>query len=197
VNEPRPPSPNATAAPRSDPERAQFPKVASRTIYDGHILTLSIDTFSAPDGSVFEREIVSHLDAVAVVPVTDDGHVVLVRQYRVAIDEHLLEIPAGLLDVEGEPPELGARRELREEAGFEAAELTYLCTMVNSPGFCTERVSIYVATGLSHVGTDRQGHEEQHMSLEHVRIADIPTLIETGAVTDSKTVIGLLMVAGR
>jgi ADP-ribose pyrophosphatase len=110
--------------------------VSEVTHFEGWRISLVKATFEAPDGTEFTRDVVRHPGAVAVVAVTDDRRVLLVRQYRGPVDRELLEIPAGTRDVEGEPPQETARRELSEEAGVRAGELRLLARVLNSPGFC-------------------------------------------------------------
>jgi 8-oxo-dGDP phosphatase len=177
-----------------------FEKVDERTIYEGAIIDLAVGTFRGPDGSTFERDVVHHPGAVSVVAVDDDGRVPLVRQYRAALDVELLEIPAGKLDVDGEPPQECAKRELAEEVGLAARDWELLCEFHNSPGFSDERHRVYLARGLSEVPHDRQGVEEASMTIEWVDLADAVSLARTGEVKDAKTVIGLLLaleVVGR
>ena len=106
-------------------------------------------------------------------------------------------MPAGLRDVDGEPPEVTARRELVEEAGLQAERVEHLVTFHNSPGFTDEAVVLYVATGLSPVPDDRQGIEEQHMAVERVPLGTALAMVDDGRITDAKTVIGLQAVARR
>jgi ADP-ribose pyrophosphatase len=155
-------------------------------------------TFEAPDGSTFERDVVRNQEVVAIVPVLDDGaSVLLVRQYRGPVDRHLLEIPAGLCDVDGEALEATARRELVEEVGREAAQLERIAGYFPSAGFSDQFVNLYLATGLTEVPADRQGPEEQDMTVEPFALADLDEAITTGAIADSKTLIGLLMARDR
>jgi len=174
-----------------------FERVAERPVYQGRIISLVVGTFSGPDGSTFERDVVHHPGAVAVVPLLDDGRVAMVRQYRAAIDRLLLEIPAGIRDVGGEPPELTARRELAEEVGLEARSVELLCEIDNAAGFCDERYLVYLATGITEVAASRQGVEEQHMTVEHVALDDLDHLIASGELTDAKSVIGLTLTLRR
>lgn len=154
--------------------------------------------FEAPDGSTFERDVVRNQEVVAVVPVLDDGaSVLLVRQYRGPIDRYLLEIPAGLCDVDGEEPEATARRELVEEVGREAERLDLLASYYPSAGFSDQFVRLYLGTGLTEVPADRQGVEEQDMTLETFALADLDAAIADGTLADSKTIIGLLMARDR
>ena len=174
---------------------AGFRKVDERTIHVGDRITLGRGTYSAPDGSTFERDVVHHPGAVGVVPVVDEGTaVLLVRQYRSAVGAELLEIPAGLRDVTDEPPIETARRELVEEVGMRAGRVERVCEFHNSPGFCDEVVHVFAAYDLEPAELDRQGVEEAHMTIEKVALDDVPGMVASGAISDAKTVIGLLLV---
>ena len=166
-------------------------------VYESRLLRVARGRFRAPDGSRFERDVVHHPGWVAVVPLTEDGHVVCVRQFRAAVGAWLLEVPAGICDVGGEPPEVTARRELAEEAGLAAGHVELVATIHNSPGFADEKGWVFLATGLSEVPLDRQGVEEDHMEVVRVPVADAARRIAHGEVTDAKTVVGLLLAAAR
>lgn len=130
------------------------------------------------------------------VPIVEDGEaysVVMVRQYRAAVDRELLEIPAGKRDVEGEDTEVLARRELEEEIGMRAGRLVKLAEFYNSPGFCDEHSSVFMALDLTETATSAQGIEEQHMTIEHIALTDVPGLIATGELVDAKSIIGLCL----
>jgi ADP-ribose pyrophosphatase len=170
-----------------------FRKVGEREVHSGTVISVAVASFAAPDGSEFERDIVHHPGAVSVVPLLDNGMVVLVRQYRAAIERSLLEIPAGKRDVAGEPPEVTAHRELVEEVGLRAGRMDKLCEFFNSPGFADEWSHVFLARELTEAATDAQGVEEQHMTIEKVPLADAIGLITSGEITDAKTIIGLLM----
>jgi ADP-ribose pyrophosphatase len=172
---------------------ASFRKVDERLVYRGKVVDVAVGTFAAPDGSTFERDVIHHPGAVSVVAVDDEGRVPLVRLYRAALDEELLEIPAGKLDVEGEDPLVCAQRELAEEAGLAAETWELLCEFINSPGFCDERHRVFLARGLSEVPNDRQGVEEEAMTVEWFPLDDAIGMVRRGDVTDAKTVIGLLL----
>jgi ADP-ribose pyrophosphatase len=174
-----------------------FRIVAERPAWSGRRIDVGEIEVEAPDGSRHEREVVHHPGAVGVVPLHDDGTVTLVRQYRAAVDGDLWEVPAGLRDVEGEPTELTAGRELAEEAGLRAERLDHLVTFHNSPGFSDEVVVVYLASGLVEVPDDRQGVEEQHMEVARLPLADALAMVDAGEITDAKTVIALLAVARR
>jgi ADP-ribose diphosphatase len=168
-----------------------FRRLREREIHDGFVITLVEGEFETPDGEVIVRDIVRHPGAVSVVPV-DGDEIVLVRQYRAAVEKDLLEIPAGKRDVAGEPPVETARRELAEEVGFSADELVPLATFYNSVGFSDEYSHVFLATDLRPVPLDRQGPEEAHMTIERIAIDDVAAAIADGRIEDAKTVIGLL-----
>lgn len=170
-----------------------FRPVGEKTLWSGRRVAAAQVEIEGPGGERHEREIVHHPGAVATVPLHDDGTITLVRQYRVALDRDLWEIPAGLRDVDGEPVEQTAARELAEEAGLAAERLHHLVTFHNSPGFSDESVVIYLATGLSAVPHDRQGPEEQHMTVERVSLDEALAMVHDGRITDAKTLIGLLL----
>lgn len=174
-----------------------FTKVREDVLATGFRFTVVRASFRAADGSEFERDIVHHPGAVGVLPFHDDGTVTLVRQYRAALDAELVEIPAGLRDVAGEDDATTAARELVEEAGLAAGRIEHLTTFHNSPGYCDEDVAIYLATDLREVPHDRQGVEEEAMTIERVSLTDALTWIDDGRITDAKTVIGLCLLARR
>lgn len=162
--------------------------------YQGTLIQVATGTFEAPDGTTFERDVVHHPGAVSVVPLlAGDEAVLLVRQYRSAVDAELLEIPAGKRDVRGEPPERTALRELVEEVGMRAGRLDKLAEFYNSPGFCDEHSVVFLGRDLEPCNSDLQGVEEQHMTVEEVRLADVTELVASGAIMDAKTIIGLAL----
>lgn len=176
---------------------ARFEKVSEIELAAGRRVSFGRARFRAEDGEEFERDIVHHPGAVAVVPLHDDGTVTLVRQFRAVLEQEMLELPAGIRDVDGEPEAVTAERELQEEVGLQAGRVEHLVTFHNSPGFCDEAVHIFVATDLSPCADDRQGIEEQHMTVERLPVEGALALIEGGAITDAKTIIGLTMAARR
>lgn len=192
-----PPEGGAPAEPSGGGARAPgspgFRPLGERTRYEGWRISLVEATFAAPDGTVFTRDVVRHPGAVAVVPLTADGAVVLVRQYRGALDRELLEIPAGTRDVDGEPPEQTARRELEEEAGVRAGRLRLLGSVYNTPGFCDEETLLYLAQDLEPGEPLRHGDEERYLEVVEVPLHDAVRLVATGQVVDAQTVLGLLL----
>ena len=165
-------------------------------VWSGTLVSAGTATFVDPDGTEFERDVVHHPGAVVVVPVVG-AEVILVRQYRAAVDRELLELPAGKRDVHGEPVELTAHRELEEEVGMRAASMVEMAQFYNSPGFCDEHSFLFLATGLAPCPTSFQGIEERHMTIEKVALDDLPGLIASRAVVDAKSIIGLCLARER
>ena len=171
-----------------------FRSVGEEVLHQGPVVQVTRATIAAPDGTTYEREVVHHPGAVAVVPVLDDGRtVIVVRQYRSALDALVLEIPAGKCDVHGEAAEVTAARELEEEVGCRAGRLERLAVIHNSPGFSDERITIFLAEQLEVGKATPHGVEEEHLVVEHVSLADVDDLVADGRVTDAKTVVGLLL----
>jgi ADP-ribose pyrophosphatase len=171
-----------------------FRRLGEEEIHRGPVIWVGRAAVETPEGEEIEREIVHHPGAVVVVPVTDAGTVLLVRQYRAALDRELLELPAGKRDVDGEPPEVTANRELGEEIGRHAGRLDLIATFWNSPGFCDEHTHLYLAQDLTTVDTEPQHHEEAHLVVEEIPLRQVPARIAAGDITDAKTLIGLLLV---
>ncbi len=174
-----------------------FRITGERPAWQGRRIDAAVLEVEGPDGTRYQREVIHHPGAVGVAPLHEDGTITLVRQYRAALDAEIWEIPAGLRDVAGEPTDETARRELIEEAGLAPGHLEHLVTFHNSPGFSDEAVTIYVATDLTPVPDDRQGAEEEAMLIERIPLADARAMVADGRITDAKTVITVLALAGR
>ncbi len=160
-------------------------------VYSGKIVNVRIDDVLLPNGSESKREVVEHPGAVAIVPIAQDGQVLLVRQYRKPAEKVLLEIPAGKLE-EGEAPEECARREMAEEVGFWPGELKLVSTFYTSPGFSSEIIYLFLAKDFSRA-ENTKGPEDEHLELERISLKEAPRLIRDGEVEDGKTIVGLLM----
>lgn len=158
--------------------------ISRNTAYRGKILNLRIDKVETPSGSQVIREVVEHKPAVAILPVTSDGSVLLIRQYRYALEQEILEIPAGLVD-EGEDFPSTARRELQEEIGYYPGTLEEIGRMFNSPGFCTEMLILYLATDLRPSKLDHD--EDEFIETVPVPAEEIASLIADGKIIDGKT----------
>ena len=163
----------------------------SRYVYKGRVLNLRVDTVAESDGRTTSREIVEHDACIVVVPIDDDDNVLLVRQFRKAVERHLLELPAGGIDA-GEEPADAVRRELQEEIGYLPENLELLGGFYSAPGFCSEYLHLYLATDLKPsrlIAEDTAG-----ISVVRVPLAEVPRLITTGELQDSKSIAGLLRV---
>jgi ADP-ribose pyrophosphatase len=174
-----------------------FRKLGEQEILRRALIQVAVGQFESPSGDTFERDIVHHPGAVVVVPLLTDATVLMIRQYRAAVDTELLELPAGKRDVDGESTEVTAERELVEEMGRRPGRLDLLARFYNSPGFCDEHTWLYLARDLKAVPDDRQGVEERHMTLLEVALDDVPGLIESGELTDAKSIIGLSLTRAR
>lgn len=169
-----------------------FRRTGDTTLYAGSLVSVVLAGAAGPHGERVEREVVRHPGAVTVVPV-DGPYVYLVRQYRVAVDAELLELPAGKRDVSGEPPETTARRELQEEIGMTCGSLRKLAEFYNSPGFCDERSFVYLAGELEPATSSPQGVEEQNMSVVRILLRDSTSMVASGEIVDAKTIVGLAL----
>lgn len=175
------------------PPEQGFRHLSDEVRLEGWRISIVSAEYEAPDGTRFHRDVVRHPGAVCVVPVTEHGTVLLVRQYRGAVDRELLEIPAGTRDVEGEAPETTARRELEEEVGVRAGSVVRLGTMLNSPGFCDEETLLFLAQDLERSAPSRHGEEERYIEVVEVPLGDVDAMVTSGALVDGQTILGLLL----
>jgi ADP-ribose pyrophosphatase len=168
--------------------------VHSEEIYRGRVVNLTVLDVQLPDGKAGKRELVRHPGAVALVALDSENRVLLVRQYRIAAERIMLEIPAGTLKP-GEQPELCADRELQEETGFRAGRLEKIGGIYVAPGYTTEFIHLYLATDLheSRLAMD----DDEFIEVEQVPLEHALRLIEQGDIIDGKTISGLLLVARR
>lgn len=173
-----------------------FRHLGDHPVHQGYVWHVVVAEFEDPAGGRFQRDIVRSPGAVGVVPLVFDAEglpsVVLVRQYRAPYGRPVIEIPAGMRDVPGEDPVETGRRELAEEAGLDAGEMTHLVDMLPSPGMTDSVCVVYLATGCVPVEHDRHGPEEDHMELLHVPFVEALAMIDRGEIGDAKTVCGLL-----
>lgn len=155
----------------------------------GRILDVHSAQVELPNGRVVGRDLIRHPGASAVVALTESGKIVLVRQYRTALDRVTVEIPAGKLDP-GEDPLECAKRELREETGFSAKRINYLTTIATTPGFCDEVIHIYMATGLTFDGANPD--DDEFVNVDLVPLSELIDAVLDGKIEDAKTVVGAL-----
>ena len=174
--------------------QTELPKILnSQKVFDGRVFNVTVDTVSEGE-LTYQREVVHHPGSAVIVPVFDDGTVALVRQYRHPTVRYLLEVPAGTLS-HGERPEVGAARELKEELGLAAARLEKLSEFFVSPGFCEEKMWVYLATELSE--GEQALEDDENLEVVRLPIADALEMITSGEIQDAKTIIGLMLAAPR
>ncbi|WP_343600906.1 NUDIX hydrolase [Mycobacterium sp.] len=169
-----------------------FETTSSETLYTGKIFALRTDHVRMPGGKIVAREVVEHYGAVGVVAIDDDGNIPLVYQYRHPFGRRLWELPAGLLDVDGEPPHLTAARELREEAGLRADTWRVLLDLDSTPGFSDESVRVFLATGLTHVGRPEAHDEEADMTVHWYPLDEAVRWVLAGQIVNSLAAAGIL-----
>lgn len=160
----------------------------TKNIYIGRIITLNVDTVTLPNGLTVDLEVVRHPGAAAVVPLKDNGTVILIQQFRHAAGGFIYEIPAGKLSP-GEDPRVCAARELEEEVGYRAGKLDLLSSIFTAPGFTDEVIHIYRATGLT-IGRQQLDRDEVLEVIE-MPLSEAIGMIETGAIRDAKSIVGL------
>jgi len=165
-------------------------KLTSREIFDGKILHIIEDSVELPNGNTATREIVDHIGAVCIIPLTDDGKVIVEHQFRYPIHRVVTEIPAGKLDTRDEDRLEAAKRELREETGITADKWTNLGEYYPAPAYCNEKLTLYVCEGL-HFG-DQELDDDEFLEIEAVPIETLVQEVMTGVIIDSKTIISVL-----
>jgi ADP-ribose pyrophosphatase len=171
--------------------------VASEIVHRGRYMEFRVDTVERADGSRRTRDIVGHPGAVAVLAVDAAGRLLMVRQWRVPAAGALLEIPAGTLDVHDgrtEDPDDAARRELEEETGYRAASWRKLAQFWTAPGFASELMHLYLATGLDAVADEERlaPDEDEALELRRLSLDEALALVERGAIADAKSILGIL-----
>lgn len=165
--------------------------LSSQMIHRGKIVNLRVDSVELPNGKIGTREVVEHAGAVAVVPITENGEIIMVRQYRYPVEEILWEIPAGKLD-QGETPEHCVRRELLEETGAIAANIYKIFSFYSSPGFSNEVLHIYGAENLTY--QEQKLDEDEFVEVERVPLERAVQMINEGRIKDAKTIVGILAI---
>ncbi len=166
----------------------------SELIYSGKVVSLFVDRVKMQDGKEVTREKITHPGAVAVVPKDRDGNIILIRQYRHAVDRILWEIPAGKIEP-NEDPEDCARREMMEETGWCPGCLKKVASFYTAPGFASEIIHLYIAEDLYRKEADRD--EDEDIIVYSLSQGECMELIKTGQIEDAKTIIGLLLTAGE
>jgi len=175
------------------PHHEQPKTINSQKVFEGRVFNVTVDTVREGE-LTYQRDVVHHPGSAVIVPVFDDGTVALVRQYRHPVVRYLLEAPAGTL-ADGERPEIGAERELKEELGLIAGSMEKLSEFFVSPGFCEEKMWVYLATEL--VQGQQQLEEDEQLDVVRLPISEALEMITSGEIQDAKTIIGLMLAAPR
>ncbi len=166
--------------------------VKTEEIFDGVIVHLQKDEILLPNGKGAFREVIRHVGAACVVPLTDDGYVIMERQYRYPVAETMLEIPAGKLDSKDEDPELAIRRELKEETGYTAGKLIHLGYIYPTCAYSDEKIDMYLAMDLRQ--EERELDEDEFINLEKIKLEELARLAIEGKIPDAKTQASILRV---
>ena len=165
-------------------------KISSQEVFKGKVVELYFDNVRLPNNKIATREKVLHPGAVAVVPVNKNNEILLVKQYRYPIDKVLIEIPAGKLD-SSEPPLECAERELEEEVGAVDGKFTHLTTIYTSPGFCNEKMDIYLVQDFKEKGSNPD--DDEFLNIIKIHFDECMRMINSGEISDAKSIIGILM----
>jgi ADP-ribose pyrophosphatase len=160
--------------------------ISTEKIYQGKIIDLQVDDVTLPNGKTSKRELVKHPGAVAVIALTPEGKLVMVEQYRKALEKSIVEIPAGKLEP-GEEPIITAARELEEETGYGCEKLEHLISFYTSPGFADELVHLYLAKNIKRIEEARELDEDEFVELIEVSVEEASVLIEDEKIHDAKT----------
>ncbi|ACV62551.1 NUDIX hydrolase [Desulfofarcimen acetoxidans DSM 771] len=162
----------------------------SKVVYQGKVLSLRLDEVALPNGSTSKREVVEHAGAVTVIAITNDQKVLLVRQFRYSVGEVMLELPAGGLK-RGEEPLICAKRELKEETGWEAEEWRELPSFFTTPGFTNEKMYLFLARNLTYTGQDLD--EDEFIQVISVPLQNTLDMVRRGEIRDAKSIVGILL----
>ena len=165
-------------------------QLSREEIYSGSVLHVIRDTIMLPNGETSHREVCLHIGAVAVIPLLDDGRVIMERQFRYAHGRVFFEIPAGKLDTPDEDPLEAAKRELREETGAVAEQMTYLGEIDTTPALMNEKIYLYLAEGITF--GERELDYDEFLDVELVPLADLVRMVMSGEIKDAKTQIAVL-----
>ncbi|MDR2889254.1 MAG: NUDIX hydrolase [Lachnospiraceae bacterium] len=169
---------------------SEFKRLDRELIHKGAIVDFYCDTIQVPNGNIAKWDFIKHQGAAAVLPVREDGKLIMVRQYRNALERETLELPAGGLNHPDEPTIEAAQRELAEETGYQADKLELLITICTTVAFCNEKIDIYLATGLS--AGDQHLDEDEFINVEVYTVDELCTMIYSGQIQDAKTVAAIM-----
>lgn len=167
--------------------------VHTESIYKGKVISLQVDDVSLPDGNTSKRELIKHPGAVAIIPITPEGKMVFVEQYRKALERSVVEIPAGKLEP-GEKPDETAKRELEEETGYTTESLEFVTSFSTSPGFADEIVHLYLAKDLKKAENRLDGDDDEFVELIEASLQEAEEMEKEQRIWDAKTAYALLYV---
>lgn len=165
--------------------------IHSQAIFTGKVISLKVDDVTLPNGATSKREIINHPGAVAVIAITENNKILLVEQYRKALERSIIEIPAGKLE-QGEEPIVTARRELEEETGYTTNDLKYIQTFATSPGFADEVIHLFVAKNLNKLEVPVELDEDEFVELMEVTLEEAEAMVSDGKIYDAKTAFAVL-----
>lgn len=168
----------------------KFERLDRELVFHGSIIDFYKDTVKVPNGNIVKWDFIGHKGAAAVVPITKDGKILMVRQYRNALDRYTLEIPAGGLNGVDEPTLMAATRELEEETGYRSEELELLITIRTTVAFCNEKIDIYVAQNL--IKSKQNLDEDEFINVEAYSVEELTNMIFEGTIEDSKTISAIM-----
>ncbi len=168
----------------------EFKRLDRELVYHGTIVDFYKDTVQVPNGNVVKWDFIGHKGAAAVIPVLDDGKLLMVRQYRNALDRYTVEIPAGGLNTPDEPTKGAAARELEEETGYRSDDLELLITIRTTVAFCNEKIDIYVAKHL--IKSEQNLDEDEFINVEAYEVDELCRMIYSGRIEDAKTISAIM-----
>lgn len=167
--------------------------IRTKKIFSGNIISVQVDDVLLPNGKESKREIVKHPGAVAIIPVTKDGNIIFVKQFRKPLERSLIEIPAGKIE-ENEDPEITAVRELEEETGFTTDTLTYVASFYTSPGFADEIIHLYYTDQLQPLTERVEGDEDEFVEIVELSLEEAEQNVRDKKIYDAKTMYALLYI---
>ena len=174
----------------------EFKRLDRKLVYHGTIIDYYRDTIQVPNGNIAEWDFIGHKGAAAVVPVREDGKLLMVRQYRNALERETLEIPAGGLNGREEPTDQAAMRELQEETGYHTDHVELLTSIYTTVAFCNEKIDIYLARGLKDRGNQHLD-EDEFINVEAYSVEELKQMIYDCRIQDAKTICGVLTYASK
>lgn len=168
----------------------EFKRIARELVYEGSIINFCKDTVITPEGKEVKWDFIDHKGAAAIIPVCSNGNILMVKQYRNALDQYTLEIPAGGLNGNEEHTKIAALRELEEETGYRSNDAEFLLSIRTAVAFCNEKIDIYVATDL--IKSEQNLDEDEFIEVYEFSVEDLLFKIFSGEIEDTKTISAIL-----